>query len=323
MLEPRSLKIFFCLFSVPYIRAKGYNEAEPMRLTCRELEKLGGYDLAKEDPGVYANMDMEVPREWPDIPLPTFKSQAEAAVAAATRSKTQEEASPPAPRSETVKELLEIHRSYVDVLFSMGVDPLKEYTERKAENILEAVKAGDIKCKVCSKSCSSTQKLKNHIRRRHVGKTPHFCGECNRYYGDSQSLKVHMRKHLDPEAKKAVTHICNTCQQSFSSLGKLNEHQEKHADIRCAYCNDSFAYHRTRKAHEAESCKQRPGVQKPTASEDPKAGTSKEDTPAPAPVPEKRWYCHKCDSDFGARRNLKKHLNNKHAGCDVALNAHR
>ena len=76
MLEPRSLKTIFYLFSVPYIRAKGYNEAEPMRLTCRELEKLGGYDLTKEDPGVYANMDMEVPREWPGIPIPTFRAQA-------------------------------------------------------------------------------------------------------------------------------------------------------------------------------------------------------------------------------------------------------
>ena len=87
--------------------------------------------------------------------------------------------------SEAVKELLEIHRSYVDVLMSMGVDAIKEYAEKKAENILGGVKAGDTKCKVCDKRCSSTQKLKNHIRRCHIGKTPFHCGECSRYYGDS------------------------------------------------------------------------------------------------------------------------------------------
>ena len=98
-----------------------------------------------------------MPREWPDIPLPTFKAQAEAVVASATRSKGQEEPAKQ-PQSDTVKELLEIHRSYVDVLLSMGVDPLKEYEEKKAENILAGVKSGDTKCKVCQKSCSTSQK---------------------------------------------------------------------------------------------------------------------------------------------------------------------
>ena len=28
-----------------------------------------------------------------------------------------------------------------------------------------------------------------------LGQDPYQCGECQRYYGDSQSLKIHMKKH--------------------------------------------------------------------------------------------------------------------------------
>ena len=310
LLERRSLSISHIFIAVAWTREKGYDEPIALRLTCEPLQKVGNYDISQEDPAVFKQVDPEVPREWPDIPLPSFKAQAEAAIAAATRSKTQPRPQPElAPKSNLVKELLEIHRSYVDVLLSMGVDPLKEYQEKKAENILSGVKPGDTKCKVCEKRCSSTQKLKNHIRRRHIGKTPHYCGECNRYYGDSQSLKVHLRKHLPEGERAAAAHTCPTCGKSYSSVGKLNEHLEKHVDIRCRYCNKSFAYNRTCKAHEVESCPQRPGAQEPEEAEE------------KAPV--KRWYCHMCSSDFGARRNLKKHLNQKHGGAEVAQGSHR
>ena len=301
------------LISVAWACEKGYDDPVPMRLVCDPLEKVGNYDLSQEDPAVFKNVDPKVPREWPDVPLPTFKAQAEAAIAAATRSKAAPQSPEPAPQSNLVKELLEIHRSYVDVLLSMGVDPLKEYQENKAENILSGVKSGDTRCKVCEKRCSSTQKLKNHIRRCHIGKTPYLCGDCNRYYGNSQSLKVHLKKHLPEGEKEAAAHKCPTCNKSYSSVGKLNEHLEKHADIRCRFCNKSFAYNHTCKAHEVESCPQRPGAQE---QDDPQ-----EEGAAAATVPTKRWYCHICDSDYGTHRNLKKHLNMKHSGAEVAKGA--
>ena len=160
LLELRSLTVFSLSFAVAYAKEKGYSDEQPMKLDCLPLEKVGGYDLTKEDPGVFAALDPEVPREWPGVPLPTFQAQAQAAVAAATRSKGKEPQPPIAERSDTVKELLEIHRSYVDVLLSMGVDPIKEYHENKATTILSGVKSGDKKCRVCEKRCSSTQKLK-------------------------------------------------------------------------------------------------------------------------------------------------------------------
>ena len=121
MVGPEIAQNCLILVSVPYLREAGYDEAQPQQLRVEPLEKLGGYDLSKEDPAVFRDLDPLVPREWPDIPLPTFKAQAEAAVASATRSKGQvEPAKQPQPQSDTVKELLEIHRSYVDVLLSMG-----------------------------------------------------------------------------------------------------------------------------------------------------------------------------------------------------------
>ena len=106
---------------------------------------------------------------------------------------------------------------------------------------------------------------------------------------------------------------CGVCNKSFPTVGKLNQHSEKHQDIRCEYCNKSFAYIHTMKAHAAESCPERPGQpsQDPT---DPQASTSKKSASGGP-----RWRCHKCPAHFGARRNLKKHLNGKHDGVDIPV----
>ena len=125
---------------------------------------------------------------------------------------------------------------------------------------------------------------------------------------------MHLRKHLPEDQKKAVAHACKVCQKTYSSVGKLHEHMQKHEDIRCQFCNATFAYIRTCRAHEKESCPNRPGAQPVPQGEE----------AAAAPAPElKRWYCHICNSDYGARRNLKKHLNIKHDGAEVAKDAFR
>ena len=138
------------------------------------------------------------------------------------------------------------------------MDACKDYEETRVENLLTKIVAGDRKCKLCDKSYYSTQKLKNHMRKRHLGKTPYQCGECQRYYGDSQSLRIHLKKHA-PEGEEGEQFICGVCNKSFPTVVKLNQQSEKHQDIRCEYCNKSFAYIHTMKAHAAESCPERPG----------------------------------------------------------------
>ena len=197
----------------------------------------------------------------------------------------------------------------------MGVDPIKDYEEKQADTILGKVAPGDRKCKVCDKSCSSTQKLKNHIRRRHIGKTPYQCGVCQHYYGDSQSLKVHLKKYAKPgEEVKMFNCEHEGCSASYPTLGKFNEHKQKHEDIRCSFCNKTFAYNRTKTAHEQESCARKPGASKSSK----KGDKSKEDVDEEEASSSKWWYCHKCNADYGARRNLKKHLNTHHGGAEVA-----
>ena len=150
-----------------------------------------------------------------------------------------------------------MHHAYTNVLKSLGVDACKDF-ETRVETRFSKIVSGDRKCKLCDKSYFSTQKLKNHMRKRHLGKTPYQCGECKRYYGDSQSLKIHMKKHA-PAGEEGEQFTCTVCNKSFPTVGKLNQHSEKHQDIRCEYCNKSFAYIHTMKAHAAESWPERPG----------------------------------------------------------------
>ena len=280
-------------------------------MSCKPLKKVGNYDLAQEDPAVYFRADHSIPREWKDIPLPTMPQPGVAPAAVPEPGTGKEGPSGERIMAEKVKQLLAVHHTYVDVLLSMGVDPLKDYEDKKAENILSRVTSGDNRCQVCEKRCFSTQKLKNHIRRRHIGKTPYQCGECECYYGDSQSLKIHMTKHAE-EGEESKKHTCATCSKS-STLGKLNEHLEKHQNIRCKYCNKSFAYNRTKAAHELESCPDCPGA----SGMKQKKKKDKEPEGEP-PVAEKHWHYHLCAADYGAHCNLKKHLNTHHGGAEVA-----
>ena len=303
-------------FSVMYICEKGYDNPVRWTTSCKALEKVGNYDLTQEDATIFLKADHSVPREWKDIPLPKV-TQAVPAASPSTRSE-KEGPSGGEVMSDKVKELLAVHHTYVDVLLSMGVDPIKDYEDKKAENILSRVKTGDTRCQVCDKRCSSTQKLKNHIRRRHIGKTPYQCGECECYYGDSQSLKIHMKKH-NKEGEESQKHTCEACGKSYPTKGKLNEHLEKHQDIRCQYCNSSFAYNRTKAAHELESCPDHPGA---SGMKQKKKKKDKEPKGEP-PVAEKCWHCHLCAADYGTCRNLKKHLNTHHGGAEVARDVWR
>ena len=48
---------------------------------------MGNYDLTQENPRVFQLLDqLATPREWKDVPLPTYQSVAAAAIAAAKAS---------------------------------------------------------------------------------------------------------------------------------------------------------------------------------------------------------------------------------------------
>ena len=106
------------------------------------------FDLRKEDPQVYLNEDREgynPKRRWPNVPLP---------------STTAPSADPaPATDPEKQKKALAVHHLAVDWLTSLGVDPCKDYAEKKVEYVLEAVQPKDIECP--SSVANRSRKSKN------------------------------------------------------------------------------------------------------------------------------------------------------------------
>ena len=100
-------------------------------------------------------------REWPDEELASHPDPAP----------TPQPTPAPSPAisafDSQVKKLLEAHHLQVEVLKSIGIDPCLEYQQGQAAYHLAKVRKGDVKCPIYSRSCSNSQKLKNHIRARH------------------------------------------------------------------------------------------------------------------------------------------------------------
>ena len=59
------------------------------------------------------------------------------------------------------------------------------------ENVLTRVLPGVRKCSLYNREFCNTQKLRNHMKKRHLGKTNYECKNCNKSFGDSGTLKIH------------------------------------------------------------------------------------------------------------------------------------
>ena len=82
------------------------------------LTATPGYDISKKDPSIYDDDEYfldgwKPPRAWPDVELP--KKQATQAPSSG------------ADNEKLIQELLEMHRSHVDILKRYGVDPCAKY----------------------------------------------------------------------------------------------------------------------------------------------------------------------------------------------------
>ena len=143
---------------------------------------------------------------------------------------------------------------HVGILASMGVDACREYRLSKVENVLTRLTAGATKCSICGINCYNTQKLTNHIKGKHLKKSSHKFTVCSKYFGDSQSLKVHRKKH----AEGGYTLKCEQHHKKYPSRGKLNEHKETHLEgrFKCTHCAKPFKHTRNLRKHE-KICKKR------------------------------------------------------------------
>ena len=169
-------------------------------------------------------------------------------------------------------------------------DVCQTYKEARLENILKGLSGKDLKCKLCHKGYYNTQKLRNHIKGKHLKKTDHCCPQCKKYYADSNSLKVHMQSH-DPEVSKFG---CNHCNKLFTSKAQLEKHMNVHRgkQYACQFCGKKYGHPQGVKEHEEKNCSKNPDL-------DPKDTSD--------------WYkCRICFKMIKHHRSLLRHLREKH-----------
>ena len=242
-------------------------------LECAPLKKSPNFDLSKEDPQLYANEDLSgfnPDREWEDVPLPVAKKASKPVV--------------------IPDEVIEKARSQHDILVkwmkSIGVDLCQEMEDIECQYILKAVQAKQKECDICHKKCFNTQRLRAHIRAKHISTTPFQCKTCEKYFSDNNVLKLHKKTH-DPVA--SVAHQCDVCQKGFPSVDRLNEHKKKHAEgiLHCKFgCDKTCDEKKNMVAHEIY-CSKNPN--KPAQSQ-----------------------CPYCPKKYDRLKSLKKHCKTHH-----------
>ena len=257
--------------------AKG-EMVDTFALECEDLEPSANWTLAGEDPLVYLNEDREgynPARQWPQQPFPTVPEPA-----------TPTDPVPEASPTIDLKQPLAMHHLLTDWCLSLGEDPCRLYQLQKVSHLLEAVQAKTTECPVCHDKLSNTQRLRAHIRAKHMEVTPHHCEPCNRYFGDAATLNLHKRKH----DKDAVTYACPTCNKVYTVKSRLTEHLKSHLPENlnqpCRYCGTVIKEKKNLKSHEA-NCK---------------SNTQKKP----------RIKCPYCTRDYQQKKDLKVHVKNHH-----------
>ena len=271
---------------------------------CKKLKAVGAFKLANDDPAnytdklVFLEQRRDLSGEYPvgaDADLDTgFPVMAGKARAAVTESPT---VGPPpsvtpadAATVELKSDLVNWHYQIVKLCQRMGIpDVCSTFKQTRLENIVSGLSGGDQQCKLCKKSFFNLQKLRNHIKAKHLKKTSYYCEQCKKYFSDSGALKMHMSSH-DPAVSKFA---CKSCPKMFLTKGQLDKHLNVHRgkQYQCQYCSNKYAHPQGVKEHEV-SCKKNPDV---------KPG----DTSA--------WYmCRLCKKKIKHHRSLLRHLRDKH-----------
>lgn len=187
-----------------------------------------------------------------------------------------------------------MHREVTNLATKFGIlDVCKEEKANRIENVLLSLTTKDLDCLYCKKHYASSAHLKNHIRQKHLRKTPYFCAPCKKYFTDGSSLRKHMAIH-DPAAPKFT---CPICQKVCTSHSKLVDHQQVHQAAKlytCQFClNKSYKRQRACREHES-TCSANPAYN-----------------------PANRHKCRLCGKDYQERRSLQRHFSTHHKGENI------
>ena len=299
-------------------------------LTCTDLEPVGGYTLEEDDPANFTDKltYVDFQRQWPDKAYPkgsdlddlikqggTLREVLESVDAlvpsfqpgagpvASTSQDTGAQGAvggaPQVPQGDQVNPaMLAMHQSIRDAHSNIlkmaekaGIQDLCTSEKQNVlENVLKNISAENLKCRVCKKTYSTTQHLRNHIKTKHIKKTPYQCTTCLKYYGDSSALKEHELSH-DPTARR---YKCPYCPREFLKKSKLDQHQPTHQGktFICPHCQDkSYFYLKGLQAH-IPTCPMNPD-RKPK---------------------EKKYKCRLCGRGYEVERSLHRHMREQHDG---------
>ena len=115
-------------------------------------------------------------------------------------------------------------------------DVCSTYRSSRMENILDGLSKDDLFLQTYARNqFKQLQRLRDHIRLKHLKKTAHYCGSCKKYYSDAGSLKKHNDEHHDEEGTEWG---CNSCDMRFPTQAKLRKHLPVHQGktYSCKFC---------------------------------------------------------------------------------------
>ena len=188
---------------------------------------------------------------------------------------------------------------------AFGLNYCQNFLKLEGGELVKEIPKGSLHCKICDKDFSSTQKLKEHVRRHHTLDNKFQCSICQKRLGDSVSLKNHLRdvhKQGEDKAKEPKLYKCEKCAKKGKKfetyvVSRANTHKrECGKKFSCPHCGKDYSQSRTRDLHRDKECPKRPGA--------------KDTPPAVCPV---------CKKQFRARRSLPRHVRTQHPDYDGPL----
>ena len=184
---------------------------------CLSLDSVTiarGYDAMREDPNIYKTLDFcgySASRHFPDmqLPVPGAPSVSDSA---------QQSAQCQFVPEHLISVIQGMHNEHVHFLKPLGRDPCSYFKEKDEACILRALGPDVVVSPFCSRKCRSHQKLVSHCKRRHCQSLALKCTSCNKVFGDSYALKIHMRLHSSSER----VNVTSVARHTLPNLGSMS-----------------------------------------------------------------------------------------------------